>query len=194
MSLWTELYRVQVVNKMLFGIVNGSLFVRRVWTGYGGVCVQLTFGMSVNRRYGREELRSLLFFFRVSFVASFLLDVLYGVRNKSELCFQVFFKRWFWMEFSQRERVLCGSVRAVWTGRYREVRREDGEVLLYGFQKGVLCVFCDEEFFWGVPYGKRKIFLFTYDQSSYEDKSSLQAMRMCWRGSQKCFIFNVRFL
>lgn len=51
------------------------------------------------------------------------------------------------MGFSQRECVLCGSVRAVWTGRYREVRREDGEVLLYGFLKGVLCVFCDEEFF-----------------------------------------------
>ena len=93
MSLWTELYRVQVVNKMLFGIVNGSLFVRRVWTGYGGVCVQLTFGMSVNGRYGREGMRSLLFFFLISFVASFLLDVLYGVRNKSELCVQVFFMR-----------------------------------------------------------------------------------------------------
>ena len=49
--------------------------------------------LSVNGRYGREELRSLLFFFRVSFVASFLLDVLYGVRDKSELCVQVFFKR-----------------------------------------------------------------------------------------------------
>ena len=43
------------------------------------------------QEYGREGLRSLLFFFRVSFVASFLLDVLYGVRNKSELCVQVFF-------------------------------------------------------------------------------------------------------
>lgn len=53
--------------------------------------MQLFFGMSVNGRYGREELRSLLFFFRVSFVASFLLDVLYGVRNKSELCVQVLF-------------------------------------------------------------------------------------------------------
>ena len=29
--------------------------------------------------------------------------------------------------------------------------------------KKVLCVFCNERFFWGVPYGKRKIFLFTYD-------------------------------
>ena len=47
--------------------------------------------LSVNRRYGREGMRNLLFFFRVSFVASFLLDVLYGVRNKSELCVQVFF-------------------------------------------------------------------------------------------------------
>ena len=54
---------------------------------------EFSFGMSVNRRYGREELRNLLFFFRVSFVASFLLDVLYGVRNKSELCVQVFFMR-----------------------------------------------------------------------------------------------------
>ena len=51
------------------------------------------FGMSVNGRYGREGLRNLLFFFRVSFVARFLLDVLYGVRNKSELCVQVFFMR-----------------------------------------------------------------------------------------------------
>ena len=60
---------------------------------YGRECVQLTFGMSVNRRCGRDGLRNLLFFFRVSFVASFLLDVLYGVRNKSELCVQVFFMR-----------------------------------------------------------------------------------------------------
>ena len=49
--------------------------------------------LSVNGRCGREGMRSLLFFFRVSFVASFLLDVLYGVRNKSELCVQVFFMR-----------------------------------------------------------------------------------------------------
>ena len=54
---------------------------------------EFSFGTSVNGRYGREGMRSLLFFFRVSFVASFLLDVLYGVRNKSELCVQVFFMR-----------------------------------------------------------------------------------------------------
>lgn len=54
---------------------------------------EFAFELSVDRRYGREGMRSLLFFFRVSFVASFLLDVLYGVRNKSELCVQVFFER-----------------------------------------------------------------------------------------------------
>ena len=54
---------------------------------------EFSFGMSVNGRYGGEELRNLLFFFTVSFVASFLLDVLYGVRDKSELCVQVFFRR-----------------------------------------------------------------------------------------------------
>ena len=66
--------------------------MRRVWTGvWERVCAEFSFGMIVNRRYGGEGMRSLLFFFRVSFVASFLLDVLYGVRNKSELCVQVFF-------------------------------------------------------------------------------------------------------
>ena len=172
-----------------------------MWTGaylwdecgqeYGRECVQLTFGTSVNERYGREGMWSLLFFFLISFVASFLLDVLYGVRNKSELCVQVFFERWFWMEFSQRECVLrfcrnCVDRQISWGERT--------ERCCYTDFKKVLCVFCNERFFWGVPYGKRKIFLFTYDQSSYEDKSSLQAMRMCWRGSQKCLIFNVRFL
>ena len=79
---------------MLFGNVDGSLFVRRVWTGvWERVCAEFSFEMIVNRRYGREEMWRLLFFFRVSFVASFLLDVLYGVRNKSELCVQVFFMR-----------------------------------------------------------------------------------------------------
>ena len=65
--------------------VNGSMGEKE--------SAEFSFGMSVNMRYGREGMWSLLFFFRVSFVASFLLDVLYGVRNKSELCVQVFFER-----------------------------------------------------------------------------------------------------
>ena len=34
---------------------------------------EFSFGMSVNRRCGREGMRNFLFFFRISFVASFFL-------------------------------------------------------------------------------------------------------------------------
>ena len=66
-------------------------------------------------------------------------------------------------EWDSRRGSVCCTVLSELCGQADIVKWENWEVLLYGFQKGVLCVFCDEEFFWGVPYGKRKIFLFTYD-------------------------------
>ena len=83
-------------------------------------------------------MRSLLFFFRVSFVASFLLDVLYGVRNKSELCVQVFLRDD--SEWDSRRGSVCCTVLSELCEQTDIVNREDIEVLLYGFLKGVLCV------------------------------------------------------
>ena len=42
---------------------------------------------------------------------------------------------------------MCCAALSELCGRTDIVKREDIEVLLYGFLKGVLCVFCDEEFF-----------------------------------------------
>ena len=43
------------------------------------------------------------------------------------------------MGFSHRECVLCGSVRAVWTGRYREVRGRRSVVIRVS-KRCVVCV------------------------------------------------------
>ena len=87
--LWTRL--------VLFGNVDGSFICETsVDRSMGESVCRVFFWNEREREIWWRGMRSLLFFFRVSFVASFLLDVLYGVRNKSELCVQVFFKRWFW--------------------------------------------------------------------------------------------------
>ena len=72
------------------------------------MCAEFSFGMSVNRRYGREGMRNLLFFFRVSFVASFLLDVLYVVGINPSYVFRCFLR--YDSEWNSRRGSVCCAV------------------------------------------------------------------------------------